>query len=179
VQSRIAFKTRIFKGILLNQNKTEQAPVTGACSVYDFLWCGRELNPRHIDFQSIALPTELPHRQKTDSANPDYYRESYRTNFRDGKNSYFPYFSKPGGLVVSIWSKVFRLNGFRFHYVPYILTQFISNILISYFLWLGLLSRASRSQVFTSFMCLYFNPNCAAKSLMLPMLLSTSTVLYL
>ena len=24
-------------------------------------WCGRELNPRHKDFQSFALPTELPH----------------------------------------------------------------------------------------------------------------------
>jgi hypothetical protein len=23
-------------------------------------WTGRELNPRHMDFQSIALPTELP-----------------------------------------------------------------------------------------------------------------------
>ena len=26
-----------------------------------YLWCGRELNPRHKDFQSFALPTELPH----------------------------------------------------------------------------------------------------------------------
>lgn len=25
-----------------------------------FVWSGRELNPRHMDFQSIALPTELP-----------------------------------------------------------------------------------------------------------------------
>lgn len=25
------------------------------------LWCGRESNPRHKDFQSFALPTELPH----------------------------------------------------------------------------------------------------------------------
>ncbi len=25
-----------------------------------FLWFGAELNRRHIDFQSIALPTELP-----------------------------------------------------------------------------------------------------------------------
>lgn len=24
-------------------------------------WCGRESNPRHEDFQSSALPTELPH----------------------------------------------------------------------------------------------------------------------
>jgi hypothetical protein len=27
-----------------------------------FLWCERDLNPRHMDFQSIALPTELSHR---------------------------------------------------------------------------------------------------------------------
>jgi hypothetical protein len=26
-----------------------------------FLWCGPGLNRRHMDFQSIALPTELPH----------------------------------------------------------------------------------------------------------------------
>jgi hypothetical protein len=25
-----------------------------------FSWFGRELNPRHADFQSAALPTELP-----------------------------------------------------------------------------------------------------------------------
>jgi type III pantothenate kinase len=25
------------------------------------VWCGRESNPRHKDFQSFALPTELPH----------------------------------------------------------------------------------------------------------------------
>ena len=25
------------------------------------LWCGPGLNRRHMDFQSIALPTELPH----------------------------------------------------------------------------------------------------------------------
>ena len=27
------------------------------------LWCGTESNRRHMDFQSIALPTELPHLQ--------------------------------------------------------------------------------------------------------------------
>ena len=27
----------------------------------DIMWCGAELNCRHMDFQSIALPTELPH----------------------------------------------------------------------------------------------------------------------
>ena len=26
------------------------------------MWLGRELNPRHEDFQSSALPTELPSR---------------------------------------------------------------------------------------------------------------------
>ena len=27
----------------------------------DFVWCrGAELNRRHTDFQSVALPTELP-----------------------------------------------------------------------------------------------------------------------
>src|SRR5450432_754321 len=27
-----------------------------------YLWCGAGLNRRHKDFQSFALPTELPHR---------------------------------------------------------------------------------------------------------------------
>ncbi len=27
----------------------------------EVLWCGPGLNRRHMDFQSIALPTELPH----------------------------------------------------------------------------------------------------------------------
>jgi hypothetical protein len=27
-----------------------------------FLWCGAGSNRRHKDFQSFALPTELPHR---------------------------------------------------------------------------------------------------------------------
>ena len=32
--------------------------------VSSLLWCGRESNPRHKDFQSFALPTELPHQPK-------------------------------------------------------------------------------------------------------------------
>jgi hypothetical protein len=28
----------------------------------NYLWCGAGLNRRHKDFQSFALPTELPHR---------------------------------------------------------------------------------------------------------------------
>ena len=30
------------------------------------LWCGPGLNRRHKDFQSFALPTELPHQTNTD-----------------------------------------------------------------------------------------------------------------
>ncbi len=29
--------------------------------VFQVWWCGQELNQRHQDFQSCALPTELPH----------------------------------------------------------------------------------------------------------------------
>jgi hypothetical protein len=29
-----------------------------------YLWCGAGLNRRHKDFQSFALPTELPHRAR-------------------------------------------------------------------------------------------------------------------
>ncbi|MBF8296405.1 MAG: hypothetical protein HW389_2950 [Bacteroidetes bacterium] len=35
-----------------------------------YVWTGRELNPRHMDFQSIALPTELPVRKFTNLASP-------------------------------------------------------------------------------------------------------------
>ena len=34
----------------------------GAISCCNHQWLGRELNPRHADFQSAALPTELPSR---------------------------------------------------------------------------------------------------------------------
>ena len=30
-------------------------------SIFPLLWCGAGLNRRHKDFQSFALPTELPH----------------------------------------------------------------------------------------------------------------------
>jgi hypothetical protein len=30
-------------------------------SIFPLLWCGPGLNRRHKDFQSFALPTELPH----------------------------------------------------------------------------------------------------------------------
>gem|GEM_PF-4168329 len=33
------------------------------------LWCGAESNRRHMDFQSIALPTELPHRKTSGKCN--------------------------------------------------------------------------------------------------------------
>ena len=29
--------------------------------LFQVWWCGQELNQRHQDFQSCALPTELPH----------------------------------------------------------------------------------------------------------------------
>jgi hypothetical protein len=32
-----------------------------------FLWCGAGLNRRHKDFQSFALPTELPHLSTTEA----------------------------------------------------------------------------------------------------------------
>ena len=38
------------------QNKLKK-PILGVC-----MWSGAESNRRHMDFQSIALPTELPDR---------------------------------------------------------------------------------------------------------------------
>ena len=32
--------------------------------LFQVWWCGQELNQRHQDFQSCALPTELPHHVK-------------------------------------------------------------------------------------------------------------------
>ena len=43
---------------LIYANKKRPNHRLGPCS---FMWCGRESNPRHEDFQSSALPTELPH----------------------------------------------------------------------------------------------------------------------
>ena len=40
------------------------------CPTGEGKWLGRELNPRHEDFQSSALPTELPSRNgKLESIN--------------------------------------------------------------------------------------------------------------
>ena len=36
-------------------------------------WAERELNPRHKDFQSFALPTELSALQKSELKNMDFY----------------------------------------------------------------------------------------------------------
>ena len=56
----------------------------------DLLWCGVELNHRHMDFQSIALPPELPHRIFKDryfynieiiSVNSRYYIKKFRRSF--------------------------------------------------------------------------------------------------
>ena len=37
-------------------------------------WFGRELNPRHADFQSAALPTELPNHilERIDGENREF-----------------------------------------------------------------------------------------------------------
>src|SRR5579863_1511768 len=53
-----------------------------------------------------------------------------------------------------------------------------SSILIRYDLCSRLLSWALRSQGLSILICLYFKPNCAAKSAMLVMEVSTSTVRY-
>ena len=42
--------------------KCKKAWKTAICAFLQaFWWCGPGLNRRHMDFQSIALPTELPH----------------------------------------------------------------------------------------------------------------------
>ena len=37
------------------------------------LWCWRELNQRHTDFQSVALPTELQHQRWFEAANIHFF----------------------------------------------------------------------------------------------------------
>ena len=52
-------------------------------------WPGRESNPRHADFQSAALPTELPgrYRDKTNEGEP---RETTPASFADRYAGRFP-----------------------------------------------------------------------------------------
>jgi hypothetical protein len=50
--SKNTVKTRAFRRFV---------EVCGRCWMMKW-WPGRELNPRHADFQSAALPTELPGR---------------------------------------------------------------------------------------------------------------------
>ena len=40
-----------------------------------FLWCWTELNCRHTDFQSVALPTELQHRSLFEGAKVQLFFE--------------------------------------------------------------------------------------------------------
>jgi hypothetical protein len=48
---------------------TKKGPISGAFKA----WCGAGLNRRHMDFQSIALPTELPHHPFSDHRRrPDF-----------------------------------------------------------------------------------------------------------
>ena len=46
--------------IILGKNK--KSPTVLAEDYKNFTWCGAGSNRRHMDFQSIALPSELPHR---------------------------------------------------------------------------------------------------------------------
>ena len=41
----------------------EDFKIKKGAKLVPFLWCGAGLNRRHKDFQSFALPTELPHHQ--------------------------------------------------------------------------------------------------------------------
>jgi hypothetical protein len=44
--------------VCLSIHKTQKGRISATFKA----WCGAGLNRRHMDFQSIALPTELPHR---------------------------------------------------------------------------------------------------------------------
>ena len=55
--------SRVLQGERLTQKRPSDIPQWGLpkrAQVIDFMVAGRELNPRHADFQSAALPTELP-----------------------------------------------------------------------------------------------------------------------
>jgi hypothetical protein len=49
------------ESVLESVPKIEKPPV-GGCKLQKLKWPGTELNRRHADFQSAALPTELPGR---------------------------------------------------------------------------------------------------------------------
>ncbi len=62
-----------------------------------FVWTGRELNPRHMDFQSIALPTELPVR-----ISPNLASRVVAAKLSSLRNSGSRRF--PGGIQISLVS---------------------------------------------------------------------------
>jgi hypothetical protein len=64
--NQLNYRTSIFKG-RLSIYGLKAAAINLLPTAFDAftiswhsVWSGRDLNPRHMDFQSIALPTELP-----------------------------------------------------------------------------------------------------------------------
>ena len=59
------FREAEIEAVRTDHRRKEKEIRTVQSSVEDFEkdWAGRELNPRHRDFQSLALPTELPARE--------------------------------------------------------------------------------------------------------------------
>src|ERR1700761_5608753 len=67
----------------IRMNETKKAPFLEPSK----LWCGPGLNRRHMDFQSIALPTELPH-------HPPIFTSGGKNSISDRKSEikfYIPY----------------------------------------------------------------------------------------
>ena len=52
--------TRVLTRGCRRWEKQTVSPLADDTVVWSFAWTGRESNPRHKDFQSFALPTELP-----------------------------------------------------------------------------------------------------------------------
>ena len=84
------------------------------------MWCGRESNPRHEDFQSSALPTELPHLSLQGWAKVVFsfiYHKFFRKNLFTFKLNQWKMAVNQGLAIESI------LNGFQielFQFVTFV-----------------------------------------------------------
>ena len=79
-------------------------------------WPGRELNPRHADFQSAALPTELPGPEKCGirQAAPPIVNSTFRINHLRGLPVYGaePSMAFPS-LINAMFGQRLRSTGLR------------------------------------------------------------------
>src|SRR5271163_2852969 len=86
--------------------------IVGQLVIFNLMWCGAESNRRHKDFQSFALPTELPHLES-------YDRVHESSPFRGSKN-------RGNSIIFQLFSP--SASSWPSAHIPYLFRNFIRMI---------------------------------------------------